>query len=147
MLRVDLPTSTPTLRMDVDIVECRFLSCPVSEQPFMESAMAKRALSGSLDYPLMLQMAGIPDFRAIRSSLQVLQLDNSRLTQLRETTQASKAAAEHPHRQQFHRPRANDVFQLRTCSPYPHIYILFCSQTLLHRLIFYLLFPLYQLCK
>ncbi|GIX70652.1 hypothetical protein CEXT_783081 [Caerostris extrusa] len=35
MFRVDLPTSTPTLRMDVDIVECRFLSCPVSEQSFM----------------------------------------------------------------------------------------------------------------
>ncbi|GIY87528.1 hypothetical protein CDAR_262441 [Caerostris darwini] len=34
MFPVDLPTSIPTLRMDVDIVKCRFLSCPVSEQSF-----------------------------------------------------------------------------------------------------------------
>ncbi|GIY34692.1 hypothetical protein CDAR_603391 [Caerostris darwini] len=149
MFRVDLPTSTPTLRMDVDIIECRFLSRPdVTLRKVWEAALGMLLTNGlSVMWNSLVKSVceahkrnrtkGIPDFRAIRSSLQNLQLDNSRLTQLDNSRLTQLRSDNLKRLKQLQRlPFVNssighvagDVFRERTCSPYPPphpIYILF----------------------
>ncbi|GIY28626.1 hypothetical protein CEXT_310791 [Caerostris extrusa] len=146
MLRVALPTSTPTLRMDVDIVECRFLSCPVSERSFMGKCDGADNTLRFSELSTDAANGDIPNFRAIRNSLQMLQLDNSQLTQLRGgNLKHLKAAAEAFLRQQFHRAHvAADVFRVRTSSSPPHIKFLLCFLSKLSSTVSY--FTYFSLC-